>query len=416
MKFSYYLILVIFGVRSCLANQDLKSLEDEELKDFVLESETGAFKESPLKYWTINNMDKGKKRLDVRFLPNSFYKEEHVVGMEFDRWCRDQLQLAFSKEHLPLMIGGLCKGASPADITNSASFVESLTSDVAESLRIRAASVIVCTSRSISELRESLCLLLLLIALDEASDTNSSPGFYALVQCMQTNSETAVLAQLVVLSIKLSEAEEEKTNAISRCFEHLRYGKFNVPFVLEKGDDQRVRTLSIDMEFPSLVAKRMVQHNSTVKTTEFEILEDFRWESSGVLLARSLRRSFFAKLIEGIRLHLSSMNADERHTYFKLHRKDLELVCARMSKCDSLTEFLLARSYYCSFLREEKLDLDDDPTFQSDAWKKASDLVDSHVRIPPFAAGRRTTNLYRLCQAMLAIGDNWENRLVVPQE
>lgn len=263
MKFSSYALLVTLAVRTCSANQDLKSLEDDELKDFVLESETGAFKESPLKYWTINNIDKGKERLDVRFLPNSFYKEEHVGGLEFDRWCRDQLQLAFSKKRLTSMIGGLCKGASPTDITNSTHFVESLTSDATESLRIRAASVIVCTSKSISELRESLCLLLILIALDEASDTNSSPGFYALLQVMQQNSETSVLAQLVVLSIKLSETEAEKTNAISRCFEHLRYGNFNVPFVLEKGDDQRVRTLSIDMEFPSLVAKRMVHHNST---------------------------------------------------------------------------------------------------------------------------------------------------------
>jgi hypothetical protein len=48
MKFLFSLFLAILGTHSCRANQDLKSLDDEELKDFVLVSETSAFKESPL--------------------------------------------------------------------------------------------------------------------------------------------------------------------------------------------------------------------------------------------------------------------------------------------------------------------------------------------------------------------------------
>ena len=128
---------------------------------------------STLRAQDIGNRLQGRSRLGVRFLPNSFSVNENEGGeVGFDRWCANELRLGdHNIEKVSLTIKSVCQFAGLEDIAIISRYVSKLPYDLDMPQKIRAVSVLICTSTDAKELRECLCLLLLQLSSLKEFDT-----------------------------------------------------------------------------------------------------------------------------------------------------------------------------------------------------------------------------------------------------
>lgn len=190
-----FLGIDLFVFEAKARSQNLHSLSNSELSDFVSTYESDIQGQIHSCFWAIPN---SRTRLGVRLLPRCILDEERSGnGIAFDRWCAEQMRIG--RHDIKTLIQTLMRIGSIEETHADSllvlgSFLTKLPFDIDQSRGVRAAAILACSTNDDMEFREILCLLVLLFSLGEELNTAEHIGFQALLNYLETDMRTAIMS------------------------------------------------------------------------------------------------------------------------------------------------------------------------------------------------------------------------------